>query len=88
MDGQRRHAADDVVVVDEGAVAGIQVMCFSDIQRCLMALAADQVAIIAVVDSFSGIPSRVRKLNQLCELCVMIAVNDNTCLLNECIICH
>ena len=55
------HAADDVVVVDEGAMAGINVMGFRDIQRRLMApgQSADQVAMIALVNPFARISSRV-----------------------------
>jgi hypothetical protein len=43
----------------EGAMAGINVMGFRDIQRRLMAPAADQVATIALVNSFAGISSRI-----------------------------
>jgi hypothetical protein len=52
------HAADDMFMVDEGDTAGINVMGFRDIQRRLMAPAAHQVAMVALVNPFSGISSK------------------------------
>jgi hypothetical protein len=68
------HAADDVVIVDEGAMAGINVMGFCDIQRRLVAPAADHVAMVALINPFAGISRRVWKLNQFCERSAMIVV--------------
>ena len=51
----REHVRLTALELHEGAIARINMMGFRDIQRCLMVPGADQVAMIALVNSFTGI---------------------------------
>ena len=57
--GSREHVGLTALELHEGAIVGINVMGFCNIQRHLMAPADDQVAMITLVDAFAEVSSTV-----------------------------